>query len=118
MPTSERWRCVMTEKERATSAGIHLLDWQPYQKSWGEKYVSMRHADENPPEKALALAEWVGSKVWHVADITPTPPEEPQEPAKWRYNPSGLTYLSSQASREDDRSRTPLRKGMGKGEPK
>ena len=107
MPTCERWHCVLTEKERETSAGIHLLDWQQYQKSWGEKYLSMRHADENPPEKALALAEWVGSKVLHVADITPTPPEEPQEPANC------LTYLSVQASREDDRSRTPLRKGIG-----
>ena len=117
MPTCERWHCVMTEKEKAISEGIHLLDWQPYHKSWGEEYLSLRHADTNPPEKALALAEWVGSKVWHVAVISPTPPEEPQETVKWWYNPSGLNYLSSHGARDDDRSRTPLRKGKGKGDP-
>ena len=117
MPTCERWHCVMTEKEKATSVGIHLLDWQPYHKTWGEEYLSLRHADTNPPVKALALAEWVGSKVWHVAVISPTPPKEPQEAVKWWYNPSGLNYLSSQGAREDDRSRTPLRKGKGKGDP-
>ena len=35
----------------------------------------------------------------------------------WWYNPSGLTYLSGQETRDDDRSRTPLRKGKGKGDP-
>ena len=65
MPTCERWHCVMTEKERATSTGMHLLDWQPYQKSWDDEYLSLRHADTNPPDKPLTLAEWAGTKVWH-----------------------------------------------------
>ena len=117
MPTCERWHCVLTEKEKATSTGIHLLDWQPYHKSWGDEYLSMRHADTNPPEKPLTLAEWVGSKVWQVAVISPMQPEEPQETVKWWYNPSGLNYLSGQGTRDDDRSRTPLRKGKGRGDP-
>ena len=79
MPTCERWHCVLTERERATGTGLHLLDWQPYRKTWGDEYLSMRHADTNPPEKTLTLAEWVGSKVWEVAVISPTSPEEPQE---------------------------------------
>ena len=120
MPTCERWHCVITEKESTTSTGMHLLDWQPYQKSWGDDHLSMRHADENPPEKPLVLAEWAGTKVWQVATIPPIHPsaQESQEVRKWNYTPAGLSYLSGQGSREDDRSRTPLRKGKGKGDPK
>ena len=113
----------MTEKERATSTGMHLLDWQPYQKSWGDEYLSMRHAETKPPNKPLSLAEWAGTKVWQVAAIPPIhlsaqTSGEPQEVRKWSYNPAGLSYLSDQGTREDDRSRTPLRRGKGKGDPK
>ena len=108
----------MTEKESTTSTGMHLLDWQPYQKSWGDEYLSMRHADTNPPDKPLTLAEWAGTKVWQVATIQPRQSDEPSEEAKWMYNPAGLTYLSGQGTREDDRSRTPLKRSEGKGDPK
>ena len=67
MPTCERWHCVLTERERATGTGLHLLDWQPYHKTWGDEYLSMRHTDTNPPEKPLTLAEWVGGGTIHQA---------------------------------------------------
>ena len=36
MPTTERWHCVLTDTERVTSPDLHLLDWQPYKKGWGD----------------------------------------------------------------------------------
>ena len=121
MPTCERWHCLMTEAEKVTSPGLHLLDWQPYQKSWGDEYLSMRHAETNPPEKPLTLSEWLGTKIWQVATLPPIHPSaqesgEPQESRKWNYSPSGFSYLGDQETREDDRSRTPLQRGKGKGD--
>ena len=95
-----------------TSPGLHILDWQPYQKSWGDEYLSMRLIEDNPPEKALTLSEWLGTKVWQIAAIPPIHPSQgtgdTQEPKKWRYSQSGFNYLSEEGTREDDRSRTPL----------
>ena len=31
MPSCERWHCVLTTQEKATSVGMHLFDWQLYQ---------------------------------------------------------------------------------------
>ena len=83
MPTSERWRCVLTTTEMVTSPGLHILDWRPYQKAWGDEYLSMRLIEDNPPEKALILSEWLGTKIWQVAAIPSIHPTqgmgEPQE---------------------------------------
>ena len=57
MPSSERWHCTMTTKEREISPGLHLFDWEPYQRSWGDEQVSTRQSDTVPPETALAQAE-------------------------------------------------------------
>ena len=112
MPTCERWHCSLTTTEMVTSPDLHILDWQPYQKSWGDEYLSMRHIEENPPESALRLSEWLGTKIWQVATIPPSHPSqetgETQEPKKWRYSQSGFNYLSEEGTREEDRSRTPL----------
>ena len=115
MPTSERWHCVLTTTEMVTSPGLHILDWRPYQKAWGDEYLSMRLIKDNPPEKALILSEWLGTKIWQVAAIPSIHSTqgvgERQESRKWRYSQSGLTYLGEQANREQDRSRTPLHAG-------
>ena len=60
MPTSERWHCILTTTEMVTSPGLHLLDWQPYQKSWGDEYLSMRHIEANPPGIRSYLVGVVG----------------------------------------------------------
>ena len=123
MPTCERWHCVMTDSEMVTSPGLHILDWQPYQKSWGDAYLSMRHIEANPPEKLLTLSEWLGTKVWQVATLPPIYPSfqqagESQKSRKWNYSQAGFMYLSDHETRDDDRSRTPLCEGKGKGDPK
>ena len=121
MPTSERWHCVLTTSEVVTSPGLHILDWRPYQKAWGDEYLSMRLIEENSPEKALILSEWLGTKIWQIAAIPSIHPTqgmgEPQEPRKWRYSQSGITYLG-EGTREEDRSRTPLHAGKREGESK
>ena len=76
----------------------------------------MRHADTNPPDRPLTLAEWAGTKVWQVTTILPTQSGEPPEVNKGKHNPAGLIYLSGHVTREDDRSRTPLKRGKSKGD--
>ena len=121
MPTTERWHCLLTDNEMATSPDLHLFDWQPYQKGWGDPYLSMRNADDNPPDKALTLSEWFGMKVWQIATIPPVHPSQliggPEEPRKWRYSQSGIKYLTEGPTRDADRSRTPLRDEKSKGDP-
>ena len=94
MPTSERLHCVLTTTEMVTSPGLHILDWQPYQKAWGDEYLSMRHIEDNAPEKALVLSEWLGTKIWQVAVIPPIHPAQgmgdTQESRKWRYSHPAL----------------------------
>ena len=88
MPSCERWHCVLTIKEKTTSIGMHLFDWQLYQKSWGDEYLSMRRSEITPPEKALVLAEWSGTKIKQVAILPPQHPagmtDDPQEPRVWK----------------------------------
>ena len=82
----------------------------------------MRHIEENPPESALTLSEWLGTKIWQVATIPPSHPSqetgEAQEPKRWRYSQSGFKYLSEEGTREEDRSRTPLHRGKRNDDPK
>ena len=35
MPSSERWHCVLTTKEKEISSELHLFDWKPYERAWG-----------------------------------------------------------------------------------
>ena len=53
MPSSERWHCVLTPTEREVGAGVHLFDWRPYDRSWGEGYVSTRQPMVVEGEKLL-----------------------------------------------------------------
>ena len=82
----------------------------------------MRNVEDNPPNKALTLSEWLGMKVWQIATIPPIHPSqatsESEEPRKWRYSQSGINYLTEGTTREADRSRTTLREDKGKGDPK
>ena len=124
MPSSERWHCILTTKEREASPGLHLLDWKAYERPWGDEHVSTRHADTVPPDKALIQAEWVGSKIKHIASLPPQHPsdkksEETFVPRVWKFNHLGLLYMGTSAQQgADDRSRTPLRQEKGKGGPK
>ena len=117
MPTMERWHCVLTDTEKDTSPGLHLFDWKPYQKGWGDPYLSLRKVDQNPPDKALTLSEWNGMKIWQIATIPPATGEL-DTPETWRYSQSGINYLTDSIVRDVDRSRTPARDGKGKGDPK
>ena len=124
MPSSERWHCVLTTNEKEVSKGMHLYDWEEHQRSWGDEHLSMRQSDLVAPERALAQAAWVGTKIKQIAVLPPLHPSgkgagKAQEPRTWRYNHSGLLFIeSSEPQRDEDRSRTPLRKGKGKGDPK
>ena len=122
MPTTERWHCVLTDTEETTSPNLHLFDRQPYQKGWGDPYLSMRKVEDNPPDKALTLSEWFGVKIWQIATIPPIHPSQLmgglQEPRRWRYSQSGINYLTEGPTRDADRSRTPLRDEKGKDDPK
>ena len=114
MPSSERWHCVMTTKEKEVSQGLHLYDWEAYQKSWGDEYVSTRQSDTVPPEKALVQAEWVGTKIKQIATLPTQHPsdkksDEAQRPRIWKFSHVGLLYMGTSAQqRAEDRSRTPL----------
>ena len=119
MPTTERWHCVLTDTERVTSPDLHLFDWQPYQKGWGDPYLSMRKIEDNPPDKALTLSEWFGMKIWQIATIPPIHTFGGTDaPRKWRYSQSGMNYLTEGHTRDADRSRTPLRDEKPQGDPK
>ena len=116
MPSCERWHCILTTKEKETSIGMHLFDW-------GDEQLSTRRSEIVPPEKALALAEWAGTKIKQVATQPPhhtagEKSDEAQEPRVWKYSHIGLLYVDEPGKGGDDRSRTPLRKGKGKGDPK
>ena len=84
----------------------------------------MRPSDLVPPERALAQAEWVGTKIKQIAVLPPLHPsckgdDQVQPLRTWKYNHLGLVFMgSSKPQRDEDRSRTPLRKGKGKGDPK
>ena len=82
----------------------------------------MRNVEDNPPDKALTLSEWFGMKIWQIATIPPVHSSQLagglQESRKWRYSQSGINYLTEGPTREADRSRTPLRIGKGKDDPK
>ena len=122
MPTTERWHCVLTQTEANTSPNLHLFDWQPYQKGWGDPYLSMRNVEDNPPDKALTLSEWFGMKIWQIATISPVHSAQMtgglEASRNWRYSQAGIKYLTEGQVREADRSRTPLRPGKGKDDPK
>ena len=122
MPTTERWHCVLTDTEEVTSPDLHLFDWQPYKKGWGDPYLSMRNVEDNPADKALTLSEWFGMKIWQIATIPPIHPSQLmgglEEPRRWRYSQSGINYLTEGPTRDADRSRTPLRGEKGKDDPK
>ena len=114
MPTMERWHCLMTDRERENSTDMHLLDWRPYDKSYGDPYLSLRNIEQNPTDVPLTLSEWNGMKIWQIATIPPNIGGT-AEPGKWLYSQSGVNYLSDSMDREVDRSRTPARDGKGKG---
>ena len=57
MPSSERWHCVLTTKEKEVSQGLHLFDWELCQKPWGDEQLSTRQSHIVPPEKALVQTE-------------------------------------------------------------
>ena len=107
MPSSERWHCTLTTKEKETSAELHIFDGPSYLPIWGEEKVSLRQSDSAPPDKALAQAEWVGSKIKQLATMAPQHVADKQEqPRQWKFNPLGLSYMGSSQSAEN-RSRTP-----------
>ena len=123
MPSCERWHCVLTTTEKSVRRDLHLYDWEPYQKSWGDEQLSTRHSDIVPIDKALALAEWSGTKTKGVATMSPSHPAgkqpgDPPEQKVWRYNHIGLEYMDQPDPKREGRSRTPHRKGKGKGESK
>ena len=114
MPTAERWHCLLTDAEKENSPELHLCDWRPYTKGSGDPYLSLRHTEDNPTDKALTLSEWNGMKIWQIATIPPSLRDTPG-PAKWLYSQSGTNYLNDSTIREVDRSRTPALERKGKG---
>ena len=50
MPSNERWHCVLTAKEKEISSELHLFDWKPYERVWGDEYVSTRQVDAVLPD--------------------------------------------------------------------
>ena len=63
MPSCGRWHCVLTTKEKGTSIGMHLFDWELYQKSWGDEQLSTRHSEIVPPERPLRYLGGQGTKI-------------------------------------------------------
>ena len=114
MPSCERWHCILTTKEKETSAGIHLLDWQPYRKSWGDEQLSTRHADSSSG-KGTSIGRMGRNQIRQVATLPPRHSaglraDEAQKERVWNYNHICLLYLEESGEGGDDRSRTHFEK--------
>ena len=118
MPSSERWHCTLTTKEKERNPEMHIFDGEPYLPKWGDESVSMRQSETVPLDEALSQAEWVGSKIKQIATMAAQhSAEKIPRPREWRLNHIGgqLFMGTPEQPETGDRSRTPRRQDKGKG---
>ena len=60
---------MSTTQEKETSAEMHLFDGPSDLPIWRDEKVSLRQSESVPPDKALAQAEWMGSKIMQLHNM-------------------------------------------------